>query len=166
MLKYTILFFCLVFANTVHAQEYTAADVVTAPNDTLAASFHLADTSLGDTVYFGMDASGHPLERFFLQNLTAPRSGSQPITGIARVYFILDKTGRVTQAWYDPSGNPEIGLSVLQIVNQMPSIRPTSVKGEPVITKVLLKVLVEDSRHPYTGTFVPDLTETAAQTVH
>ncbi len=160
MLKYTPLLFCLVLARISHAQAYTSADSVSISRDTLQASFHLADITSGDTVYFGMSGEHEDkLLYFFQKNLRVPEAGDSAVLGTIRVYFIIDKMGRVTQAWYDPSGNTDIGLSVLRVVNQLPLIRPTSIKGEPVITKVLLKVLIAKDGNAPSGGFVPDFTE-------
>ena len=166
MIRYIPLLFCLVLAKTGHGQAYTAADSVSVRNDTVMASFHQADSTAGDTVYFGMYGEHEDkLLYFFQKNLRAPESGDSSVLGTIKVYFVIDKTGRVTQAWYDPSGNTDIGLSVLRVVNQLPLIRPTSIKGEPMITKVLLKVLIEKNAHSYTGNFVPDFTEVVDPTV-
>lgn len=160
MIKYITLLFCLVLAKAGHAQNYTAADTVSISKDTLKVSFQVADSTAGDTVYFGMNG-GHDdkLLYFFQNNLRPPAWGDSMILGTIRVNFTVDKTGRVTQAWYDPTGNTDIGLSVLRVINQLPLIRPTSIKGEPMVTKVLLKVLIEKEIHSYTGNFVPDFTE-------
>jgi hypothetical protein len=152
MHKWTVLFFFLAVALTAHAQSYSSADPVLSGGDTVLASFHQADTTVGDTVYFGMDGDPQKgLLHFFQKRLQIPRSGDSAITGTARVYFVIDKTGRVTQAWYNGSDNVDIGLSLLNVVNQLPTIRPTSIKGEAVITKVILEA---------------NLTSTAGLTMH
>jgi hypothetical protein len=98
---------------------------------------------------------------FFQKHLRVPMLGGNSVFGTIRVYFIVDLTGRITSAWYDPSGNTDIGLSVLSVVNQLPVIKPTIIKGEPVITKVLLKVLIAKDEHSTVPGFVPDFTEVA-----
>ena len=129
-------------------------------HDTLVASFHQADSISGDTVYFGMNgAHEDKLLYFFQQHLRVPYAGDSPVLGTVRIYFIVDKIGTITQAWYYPSDNIDIGLSVLRVVNLLPAIKPSSLKGEPVVTKVLLRVLVEKEQDPYKGPFVPDITE-------
>jgi hypothetical protein len=167
MYKWTGLFFLVIAATTAHAQSYSSADAVLSGGDTVLASFHQADSAIGDTVYFGMDGEGQKgLLRWFQKRLQAPRAGDSSITGTARIYFVIDKTGRVTQAWYNASDNVNIGLSVLSVVNQLPPIRPTSIKGEAVITKVILNVVMDSQTRPYSGRFRADLTSTAAPTMH
>jgi hypothetical protein len=167
MYKWTGLFLLLIAAMTAHAQSYSAADAVLSGGDTVLASFHQADTTIGDTVYFGMDGDTQKgLYHFFQKRLHAPRAGDSTVTGTARIYFVIDKTGRVTQAWYNASDNVDIGLSVLSVVNQLPPIRPTSIKGEAVITKVVLKVVMDSQTSPYAGEFKADLTSTAGPTMH
>lgn len=160
MIKSISLLFCLIQLVTVHGQSYTSADSVVVSRDTLFTSFHQADNTSGDTVFFGMNgAHEDKLLYFFQQHLRAPYAGDSSILGTVRIYFIIDKMGTITQAWYYPSDNTDIGLSVLRVVNQLPAIKPSSIKGEPVITKVLLKVLIEKEQHPYLGNFIPDITE-------
>jgi hypothetical protein len=159
MRKWTALFFFFILAKAGHSQSYSSADTVVISSDTLPASLHLVDAEAGDTLYFGIEGQ-HPGEllQFFKKNAQAPRSGDSVIKGIARVYFIIDKTGRVTQAWYDKESNSDIGLAMVGIVNNLPVIRPSRINGEAVITKVLLKVLVEENERPYGGKFEPDIT--------
>jgi hypothetical protein len=160
MIRFISLLLWLLPAIAVHAQSYTSADSVVVSHDTLFASFHQADNVSGDTVFFGMNgAHEDKLLYFFQQHLRAPYAGDSSVLGTVRIFFIIDKIGTVTQAWYYPSDNTDIGLSVLRVVNQLPAIKPSSIKGEPVVTKVLLKVLIEKEQHPYTGPFVPDITE-------
>jgi hypothetical protein len=167
MRKWTVLFFFFILATAGHSQTYSTADTVLIFPDTLPAPFHVMDSIAGDTVYFGM-GSQHPGEllQFFNKNVQAPRSGDSVIKGIAWIYFIIDKTGRVTQAWYDKESNPDIGLAILGVVNNLPMIRPSKIKGEAVITKVLLKVLVEEKEHPYGGKFDPDITMNVPAAMH
>jgi hypothetical protein len=150
MHKGTILFFTLFFVLAGHAQNYSAADSVLSGGDTLSVAFRLADCSAGDTVYFGMDTSliGHKaVEHFFLRHLRTPDPADSSSMGIARIYFVIDKTGRVTQAWYNSSDNINVGLAALGVVNQLPVMRPSSIKGEAVITKVTLKVAISPGDH-------------------
>ncbi|MDP4150606.1 MAG: hypothetical protein Q8927_13760 [Bacteroidota bacterium] len=164
MHKGTILFFTLLFALAGHAQNYSAADSILSGGDTLSVAFRLADTSAGDTVYFGMDTSlagRKAVEHFFLRHLRSPDPADSNSLGVARIYFIIDKTGRVTQAWYNSSDNINIGLAALGVVNQLPVMRPSSIKGEAVITKVTLKVAMQKEDQPYNGKLMPDITMTA-----
>jgi hypothetical protein len=160
MIKSIPLVFCLILAMTAHAQSYTTADSVVVSHDTLFTSFHQADNVSGDTVFFGMNgAHEDKLLYFFQRHLRVPYAGDSSVLGTVRIYFIVDMMGTVTQAWYHPTDNTDIGLSVLRVVNQLPAIKPSTIKGEPVVTKVLLNVLIEKEQHPYTGSFVPDITE-------
>jgi hypothetical protein len=164
MHKGTILFFTLFFAIAGHTQNYSAADSVLSGGDTLSVAFHLADTTIGDTTYFGMDTttlSHKPVERFFYKRLRVPNAGDSSSLGIARIYFIIDKTGRVTQAWYNSSDNINVGLAALGVVNQLPVMRPSRIKGEAVITRVTLKVAIQNTEQPYAGKLAPDITMTA-----
>jgi hypothetical protein len=169
MYKWTVLFFFAGLATTGYSQNYSSADSVLSGGDTLVTSFHFADTTIGDTVYFGMvGGTGGGLLNFFQKHLRVPNAGDTSAIGLARVYFVIDKTGRITQAWYNSLDNVNVGLSVLEVVNQLPVIRPSSIKGEAVITKVILKVAIDSSERPYAGSgkSAPDLIATANSTVH
>lgn len=144
MLKCAILFFLVISAIAGRSQNYSSADTTAFISaDTLLTTFYLTDAVAGDTVYFGMgDLRTGELIQYFSKNLRAPQFGDSVVKGMAKVYFIIDKSGRVTQAWYDKDSNIDIGQETIRVVNKLPKVRPTSIKGEAVITRVLLKVLV------------------------
>jgi hypothetical protein len=111
-------------------------------SDTLNASLSNCGLHIGDTSYFEKypaQMSRPELIRFFNKTLHAPTrniNDDSYITGKCKVYFIIDKSGRVTQTWYDKSSVIDIALEVIRVINKIPVITPSFINGQPVITKV------------------------------
>jgi hypothetical protein len=135
--KYIILLSLLL--NNVNSYSQKQKNI----SDTLTATLSDCGVHTGDTSYFEkypVQMSRPELIRFFNKTLHIPThndlNDDNYITGKCKVYFIIDKAGRVTQAWYDKSSVIEIALEVIRVINKIPVISPSIIKGQPVITKV------------------------------
>ena len=63
-------------------------------------------------------------------------------TGSCNLHFIIDKTGKVTKSWCDSVTNPAVGEEVLRVAGKLPALKPTTIKGKPVVTKVTATVIM------------------------
>jgi hypothetical protein len=122
---------------------------------TITTSFSKNGTISGDTTFFKYDDKDGALQRFFNRNLRIPTSGDyrEMEFGTCNLYFIIDREGKVTKTWCDSVTNEEVEKEVLRVAGKLPSLKPTTIKGKPVITKVMTTVVMAHSndKDDYTG---------------
>jgi len=99
-------------------------------------------TIRGDTSFLS-STDKREFERFFYKNVRIPMVNDSDITGTCNLYFIVDKTGTITQAWYDQKMNNEIGATALYPLKKIPPrLKPTMIGKEPVITKMMISLAI------------------------
>jgi hypothetical protein len=116
---------------------------------TIKASFSRFGITSGDTTFFSYsDYRGTNLQRFFNRNLRVPPKEDFPgvDTGSCNLYFIIDTAGNVTKTWCDSVTNKGVEKEVLRVAGKLvanqASLKPTIIKGKPVITEVMAKVIM------------------------
>jgi hypothetical protein len=132
------------------------ADAQTTINTTITASFSKYGITSGDTTFFSYhDSRGTTLQRFFDRHIRIPQKSGTPDleTGSCTLYFIIDTAGNVTKTWCDSVTNKEVEKEVLRVVGRLTgslagnlaSLKPTRIKGKPVVTEVMAKVIMIQS---------------------
>jgi|GEM_PF-5367814 len=125
---------------------------------TVTTSFSKNGTISGDTTFFNyydQRAQDGALRRFFNRNLRVPTiEGTDEMEfGTCNLYFIVDTAGRVTKTWCDSVTNNAVEKEVLRVAGKLAPMIPTKVKGKPVFTQVMAKVIMvhNDGNDGYTG---------------
>ena len=136
-MKHLILFFAISLP-TLHADAQSARR-----SRTISASFSKRGTISGDTTFFSNNSVD--LLRFFNRNLRIPFAEGTPELefGTCNLYLLIDPAGNVTKAWCDSVTNTAVEKEVLRVAGKLPAIKPTMIKGKPVITKVMATVSME-----------------------
>lgn len=113
--------------------------------DTITVRFSMCETERGDTVMFRYPSKYEGLCRYFNRNLRFPLDDSDTIPfAICRLYFLIDTTGRVTNA-YCATGAPDtLAKEVIRVAGRLGNFTPVSIKGKPVATWVDTRVVFYD----------------------
>lgn len=120
---------------------------------TITASFSKHSSSSGDTAFFSYDGASGNLTRYFNRNLRMPMEDGVWETGTCNLYFMIDTAGHVTKTWCDSVTNEAVAKEVLRVAGKLTSMKPTTIRGKPVITKVRTTVIMmyangSDSNYP------------------
>jgi hypothetical protein len=108
--------------------------------DTITAGYARLGKVSNDTSFFNYPDK-RILTRYFNKNIIDALNGyAGGVRGVCDLYLIIDKSGHVTQAWYDQSMNNNIGALSLHQFSDYPVWRPTLIGKEPVVTKLLIRV--------------------------
>jgi hypothetical protein len=126
---------------------------------TITTSFSRNGTISGDTTFFTYDGQTMgqygALTRFFNRNLRVPMAadGSGMELGNCNLHFIVDTAGKVTKAWCDSVTNEAVAKEVLRVAGKLAAMKPTTIKGKPVFTKVMATIIMTYGKdnEPYTG---------------
>jgi len=149
MTKWAFLFcFLTLWAETPAAAQEPAG------GDTLDLPFRLIGRKAGDTSYLYMNPpsatwpeSKSYFERYFNKNLRGVYHRDTMVSGIAIVWFVIDKQGICTSSYCDTTvSEPEIAHEVLWVTNKMNSmyrIAPSRIGGKPVISRVKMRVVCQ-----------------------
>ena len=116
---------------------------------TITTSFSKQGTTSGDTAFFSYDDQrGHDLTRFFNRNLRMPidEETMEQAVGSCNLYFMVDKAGTVIKSWCDSVTNTVVEKEILRVAGLLKRLQPTTIKGKPVITKVVAKVIMVHGR--------------------
>ena len=111
-------------------------------NDTISTIYSKVGTISKDTNFLDFPTGVMNLTRYFNRNMRGPYLNDSAILGSCNLYLIVDKAGYVTQAWYDQTMNNDIGATQLERFKLYPRFKPTYIGKEPVITKVMIRVVV------------------------
>ena len=111
---------------------------------TITASFSKHGTTSGDTTFFSYYGPAGDLMRFFNRNLRIPRKeGTGELEyGSCNLYFMIDTAGNVTKNWCDSVTNQEVEKEILRVAGKLAWIKPTKIKGKPVVTKVMASIIM------------------------
>lgn len=135
----------LVFTSLLLLMVSFVADVQgqTRRTDTVTAMFSMYETIRGDTVMFKSATTYEGLKRYFYRNLRYPLDSVQKIS--CKLFFIINKEGLVTDAWC-AAGTPEaIAKEAVRVAKKMGSLKPSFVKGKPVVTRVETHIVYYES---------------------
>lgn len=151
-----LILFSTILLLTMHATAQSARKT-----RTITTSFSRNGTISGDTTFFKLDDQNYgqdrALTRFFNRNLRMPFSKGdwdwEMELGTCNLYLIIDKDGKVTKTWCDSVTNKEVEKEVLRVAGKLPSLKPTTIKGRPVVTKVMATVIMDHAKdgEAYTG---------------
>jgi hypothetical protein len=111
---------------------------------TITASISKHGTISGDTTFFSYYGPTGDLIRFFNRNLRIPlEEGTGELEyGSCNLYFMIDKAGNVTKTWCDSVTNQGVEKEILRVAGKLAWIKPTKIKGKPVVTKVIAAVIM------------------------
>lgn len=72
--------------------------------------------------------------------------------GSCNLHFIIDTAGRVIKTWCDSVTSKAVEKEVLRVAGKMAVMKPTTIKGRPVFTKVMASVIMVYGKdnEPYT----------------
>jgi hypothetical protein len=116
-------------------------------SDTISVRFSMCGTIQGDTVLFNDPLKNDGLHRYFTRNLRYPFEDSI-VTISCKLYFIIDKEGRITGALCGAGTATALDKEVTRVARKMPFVRPSYVKGKPVVTRVETRIaFVEDDEN-------------------
>lgn len=111
---------------------------------TITASISKHGTTSGDTTFFSYYGPAGDLMRYFNRNLRIPREeGTGELEyGSCNLNFVIDKAGNVTKAWCDSVTNITVEKEILRVAGKLALIKPTRIKGKPVVTNVMATVVM------------------------
>jgi hypothetical protein len=111
---------------------------------TITASFSKHGTTSGDTTFFSYYGPDVDLRRFFYRKLRIPNKvGTTEMEfGSCNLYFMIDTAGNVTKTWCDSVTNKEVEKEILRVAGKLAWIKPTMIKGKPVVTKVMASIIM------------------------
>lgn len=115
----------------------------TKQKDTLESRFPNHSRVSGDTSFFKYTPVD--LTRFFLRNLVIKDGPNGYEFGHCTLFFVIDTTGAVTKAWCEQVTNESVAKEALRVTNRLTGLKPTYIKGKPVITKVKATIALVDS---------------------
>ena len=148
-MKHLILFSTILLL-TMHAGAQSARKT-----RTITTLFKKYGTTSGDTTFFNYKIENGDLLRFFNRNLRIPftEDGSGIELGSCNLYFIVDTAGKVTKTWCDSVTNKAVEKEVLRVAGKLALMKPTTIKGKPVFTKVMATVILAhgNENEEYTG---------------
>lgn len=160
MKPYITLSFALLLMLAVSAQAKKKVRTVTAP-------FLKHGNVLGDTTFFYYSGpTGNDLMRFFQRNMRVRLEDGEQQFGYCTLYFMIDTTGEITKAWCDSVTNEWVEKEMLRVVNKLARLKPTVIKGKPVITKVKTTVAMLHADDPAVKTTKVDLLVYASDPRH
>jgi hypothetical protein len=105
--------------------------------DTINARFSMCETIRGDTVMFNFPS----LKRFFQRNLRCPAELDTVVTTLCKLYFLIDTTGQVTDAWCAPGPPEPLAREVVRVARKLGTFIPGNIKGRPVVTRVETRIV-------------------------
>ncbi|AEW00711.1 hypothetical protein A4D02_12200 [Niastella koreensis] len=113
--------------------------------DTIAARFSMCNTIRGDTVMFKFPTDYEGLRRFFQKKLRYPGDIEDTVeTTLCRLYFFIDRAGKVTDARCDAGSTEVLAREVIRVACKLGAFAPGYVKGKPVVTRVETRILFYD----------------------
>ncbi|MFL5746407.1 MAG: hypothetical protein ACJ751_17150 [Niastella sp.] len=149
-----LILFSTILLLTMHAGAQSARKT-----RTITTSFSKNGTISGDTTFFKYDGQSigqfGALTRFFNRNLRVPMAadGSGMELGTCNLFLIVDTAGKVTKTWCDSVTNTAVEKEVLRVAGKLATMKPTTIKGKPVFTKVMASIIMAYGKdnEPYTG---------------
>ena len=160
MKPYIIASFALLLTLAVSAQAKKKVRTVTA-------SFSKYGRVSGDTTFFYYyGPADSDLLRFFNKNMHVPYEDGDQQFGSCNLYFMIDISGKITKAWCDSVTNDWVKKEMLRVVNKLEWLKPTVIKGKPVITKVKTTVAMLHADDPAVKTTKADILVYAWDPVH
>jgi hypothetical protein len=114
---------------------------------TITASLSKDGIISGDTAFFDYYGTARNVTYFFyrhLRFLNQAGAWDKYETGSCNLYFMIDTAGNVTKAWCDSVTNTVVEKEVLRVAGKLAPLKPTKIKGNPVVTTVMAKVLMVD----------------------
>ena len=63
--------------------------------------------------------------------------------GYCNLYIIIDTAGKVIKSWCDSVTNKTVEKEVLRVAGKLAPMKPTTIKGKPVVTKLMATVAME-----------------------
>ena len=135
-----LILFCSISLLILHAGAQSAGKT-----RTITTSFSKNGTTSGDTTFFSYNGQSGALLRFFNRNLRIPmvNDTSEMEFGSCNLYFIIDTAGNVTKTWCDSVTNKAVEKEVLHVAGRLAPMKPTTIRGKPVVTKVMATVNME-----------------------
>lgn len=147
-----LILFSTILLLTMHAGAQSARKT-----RTITTSFSRNGTISGDTTFFKYDGQTlgqyGALTRFFNRNLRVPIAEDGVELGTCNLFMIVDTAGKVTKAWCDSVTNTAVEKEVLRVTGQLARMKPTTIKGKPVFTKIMASVIMTYGKdnEAYTG---------------
>lgn len=113
-------------------------------SDTISVRLTMCETVQGDTVMFKSPPSYHALHKFVNRQLRYPAAVNSVEPTLCRLYFIIDTTGQVKDAWCAPGISTPFVKEVTRVARRLGPFIPSYIKGRPVATQVETRFLFYD----------------------